>query len=275
MSIAHTRHTYSLRWMIAPLFPIILFVNANAQTPERWIEIGDSLHRINDNEGAYKAYKSAFDISGYHVEALWKMVAELTAMGDVLPKGTDQLVKYQEAVDVARNAVQLNPNHAEGHTMLAIALGKLALHKSGKDKVTCLNEVRTEAEKGLLLNPQSDVCHYLLGRWNREIANLNWLTRSYLRMTDRQVLGEATNEKSVEHFKAAITINDSLPVYYLELGKTFVYMEKWKEAEEAFEKVAVISTHGRNARKCQRDAKTYLEMLGHANYADIKEAVQE
>ena len=254
---------------------ILISRDLNAQTAGTWVLQGDSLHELYDTEGAYKSYKSALDLDGENFEALWKTADELIELGDVLPKSADQEIKYSEAVKFARKAVAVNPDHSDGHLILAMAIEKTALYKSGKEKLTLLNEVKMEAQRSLELNVQKDMAHCLIGRWNRSVINTNWLVKGMVKLIDRTIIGDASNEQAIVHFNAAIKINGSYPPYYIELGKTFVFMDKWNDAKGAFEKVLDIVCTSKYDRRWKRDAKSYLQLLNMQRYSDLKDAVEE
>jgi len=249
--------------------------NLASQTTQQWIQNGDSLHEEYDTEGAYKAYKNAWELSGDNFEAAWRIAGELIDLGDALPKSTDQEARYTEAVLFARKAVTLNPDHSEGHLILALAIEKCALYKTGKEKLTLLGEVKTEAKKTLELNAQQDLAHCLIGRWNRSVINANWLVKGMVKLIDRTIIADASNEQAVDHFQQAVRINGAYPPYYLELGKTFTLMEKWDEAQTAFQKAADLSCPSKFDRKWKREAKNYIQLLTAHRYSDLKDAVEE
>ncbi len=245
-----------------------------AQTAGQFIAQGDVFHNQFDTFNAFKAYQSASQADSTNFEALWKMANELIDMGNELPKSADQKNKYAEAETIARKAVQLNPNHSKGRLVLAMAIEKVALNETGNDRIRLLNRLHTEADKGLAINPQEDGCHHLLGRWNRSIAAISWLSRTWTRIFSGG-FPQASNDKAIEHFKKAIAINDGDLSHYLELGKTYVALEKWSDAKEAFEKVIAMPMVTKSDRKWQRDANNYLQLLKTPNYSDLKDAVQE
>lgn len=251
-----------------------LFHDLAAQTASQLIGQGDAFHKQFDTYNAYKSYKSASETDSTNFEALWKMANELIEMGNELPKSPDQKTKYAEAESMARRAVQLNPNHSKGHLVLAMAIEKVALNETGGDRIRLLNRLHAEAEKGLAINPQEDGCHHLLGRWNRTITNIGWLSKTWLRIFSGS-FPQASGEHAIDHFKKAISINANDLSHYLELGKTYVYMEKWNDAKEGFEKVMTLPIVTKSDRKWQRDANNYLELLKTANYSELKDAVQE
>lgn len=248
-----------------PVFP---------QSADEWIAQGDAFHVKFDTYSAFKAYKAAYDLDTTNFDAIWKMAGELIDMGNELPKSSDQMLKYQEAASIAGKAVELNPNHAKGHIMLAVALEKMASDKSGAERIKILNQSRTAAEKAIEINPGEDIGHNLLGRWNRAMTNIGWLTKTYCKLFVVNT-PPATYEGAVDHFTKAIAINQNYISHYLELGKTNVSLEKWAEAGAAFTKVLELPLTEKGDSKYQREAKHYLQMLQQGNYSELSDSIEE
>lgn len=244
------------------------------QSAGEWIAQGDAFHNQFDTYNAFKAYKAAHDLDTTNFDALWKMAGELIEMGNELPKSNDQMLKYHEAVEIAGKAVALNPNHAKGHVMLAAALEKTASDKSGAERIKLLNQSRTAAEKAVEINPGEDIGHSLLGRWNREMANIGWVTKTYCKLFIVST-PPATYENAVDHFNKAIGINPNYISHYLELGKTNVYLDKWAEAGDAFTKVMDLTATEKSDSKYQREARHYLQLLQQGNYSELSDSIEE
>lgn len=258
-------------------FIYVLYLNGSvifAQTAGDLIAQGDAFHNQFDTYNAFKTYKAASELDSTNFEVLWKMAGELIDMGNELPKSDDQELKYHESEILARKAVQLNPNHAKGHVMLALALEKTALDESGSDRIKALGLSRMAAEKALEIDPDEDMGHSLLGRWNREIANTGWLTKTYSKIFVITT-PPASYEKAIEYFTKAIGINRTFISHYLELGKTYVLVEKWTEAGEAFQKAVDLPVTQKSDSKWQREAKHYLQLLQQGNHSELTDSIEE
>jgi len=258
-------------------FFIILLSNGraiDAQTVGELIAQGDALHSQFDTYNAFKAYKAASILDSTNFDVLWKMAGELIDMGNELPKSSDQTAKYREAEAEARKAIQLNPNHAKGHVMLALAIEKTALDHTGAERIKALNQSRMAAEKALEINSEEDLGHSVLGRWNRDMTNTAWLTKTFSKLFIVST-PPATYEKAVDQFSKAIAINQNYISHYLELGKTYVLLEKWNEAGEAFQKVVDLPVTQKSDSKWQRVAKHYLQLLQQGNHSELVDSIEE
>lgn len=268
-----------LRTMINTIvfFVTIAFTSGRpivSQTVSELIAQGDALHNQFDTYGAFKAYKAASILDSTNFEVLWKMAGELIDMGNELPKSNDQAAKYREAEAISRKAIYLNPNHAKGHLMLALALEKTALGYTGTDRVKTLNQSRIAAEKAVEINAEEDLALSLLGRWNREMTNTAWITRTFSKLFVVST-PPATYEKAADQLAKAIAINHNCISHYLELGKTYVLLEKWTEADEAFQKVMDLQVTQKSDSKWQRVAKHYLQLLQQGNHSELVDSIEE
>lgn len=268
-----------LRTMISTIvfFVTIAFTSGrpiDAQTVSELIAQGDALHNQFDTYGAFKAYKAASILDSTNFDVLWKMAGELIDMGNELPKSNDQAAKYREAEVISRKAIYLNPNHTKGHVMLALALEKTALGYTGTDRVKTLNQSRIAAEKAIEINAEEDLALSLLGRWNREMTNTAWITRTFSKLFVVST-PPATYEKAADQFAKAIAINHNCISHYLELGKTLVLLEKWTEADEAFQKVMDLQVTQKSDSKWQRVAKHYLQLLQQGNHSELVDSIEE
>ena len=61
-------------------------------------------------------------------------------------------------------------------------MGRLALLSDNKTKVKLAHDAREEAVMALALEPSNDLAHHLMGRWHYEMANLNVVVRTLVRV---------------------------------------------------------------------------------------------
>jgi tetratricopeptide (TPR) repeat protein len=245
-----------------------------SQSTEDLVAKGNAFHNQFDTYNAFKTYHAAYESDSTCFEAIWKMAGELIDMGNELPKSDDQMLKYNEAVNIAARAVQLNPNNAKGHLMLASALEKTALDKSGADRIKILNQSRAAAEKALQINADEDMGYNLLGRWNLEMANTGWLTKVFTKIFVT-TSPPASYENALDCFQKAIRINQNSISHYIELGKTYVFLEKWTEAGEVFNKVIDLPGNEKSDSKWQREARHYLQLLQQGNHSELTDSIEE
>ncbi|MEJ2629051.1 MAG: hypothetical protein P8078_10890, partial [bacterium] len=137
-----------------------------------------------DHAQAIKNYLKVLEFDSTNYRASWKLGDEYSELANNLPD--DQEDEKEALFDKARfyseKAIQLNPDGFEGHLKLSTALGRLALFRGGKEKVKLSKMVKTEAEKALELNPESNVANHILGVWHQNVANLSGLLKFFAKV---------------------------------------------------------------------------------------------
>lgn len=78
--------------------------------------------------------------------------------------------------------MELDSSAALPHIAACISLGRLALLSDNRTKVSLARDARQEAVTALALEPSSDLAHHLMGRWHTEMANLNMVVRTLVRV---------------------------------------------------------------------------------------------
>ncbi len=161
-------------WLALCLFGAMASVRADQD-----LAIGDAALAKFDLPAALKAYRAAHAQSPDSYEATWKLARALADTSTLSKDPAEQKQCCIDAEQLARTAVKLNPDDSKGHAYLAVAVGKLALYEGGKRKVELASEVQTEAERAIKRNDKEDLAYHVLGVWNREMVELNWVLRKF------------------------------------------------------------------------------------------------
>ena len=199
------------------------------------IAAGDAALRRFELDSAVAAYQQAHKIASDNYEASWKLARALCDKATLTTDRAEQKKHCLEAEKLAREAVRLAPNDSKGHTYLAIAVGKLALYEGGKRKVELSNEVKSEAEKAIALNPKEDLAYHVLGIWNREMAELNWMLRTFAELLYGK-LPSASLADAISDLRRAAELAPDVVPHHVELGITLKAARQYPEAKEQFEK---------------------------------------
>ena len=215
-----------------------------------------------DHEGAAVCYTNVLKIDPNNYEALWKAGDSYTEIADRLPeKEKDQKeVYFEKARDLCEKAIEVNPEGWEGHFRLAVALGRLALFRGGKEKIKLSEMVKAEGDKALALNPEADGVYHLLGRWHQNLANLSGVLKFFAKVLYGGV-PPASNEEAVTLFQKAIELNPTHIEHYLELARTYKYMGKKELMREPLEKVLSLPNVEEDDPEFKAEAQEMLKKL--------------
>ena len=199
---------------------------------------GDAAYARFDNTAALKFFQAAYAADTTNCTAAWKISRSHVDIGELAAKDV-QRTNYYEGEKFARKAVALCPKDDMTHLTLAIAVGRVALMEGGKKKVELSKEVKTEAEATIKLNPDNDIAYHVLGRWNREVANLSGILKAFAKVLYGG-LPPASREKAAELFEKAVALNPNYVNHHFELGITYEDMDKLDLARAEYEKALAL-----------------------------------
>jgi tetratricopeptide (TPR) repeat protein len=202
-----------------------------AQVDHEVRQAGDAALAKFDLPSALNAYRAAHTRSPDDYEATWKLARALCDKSTLSKDPSEQKQCCIEAEQLARDAVKLKPDDSKGHAYLSVAVGKLALYEGGKRKVELANEVKKEAERAIQLNDKEDLAHHVLGVWNREMVELNWILRKFAEL----IYGKfpaASLDDAIKHLRRATELAPDVIPHRVELGLTLISAGKRAEANE-------------------------------------------
>lgn len=107
----------------------------------------------------------------------------MSVMHHMLQSAANSLVKTCGRKDTDLwQAIELDGATALPHIAACTSMGRLALLSDNKTKVRLAHDAREEAVMALALEPSNDLAHHLMGRWHYEMANLNVVVRTLVRV---------------------------------------------------------------------------------------------
>jgi len=227
---------------------------------EKFESEGDVYRDAFNTEMALQSYLNANKEDTSNVTYVWKIVREYTDMGFFADSKDETKAHYANAEKWARGCVSMFPENAHCHLYLSVAVGRVALFSGGKKKVNLSKEVKEEALKSIELNPNLDGSYHVLGRWNREVANLSW----FLRAAAKIIYGglpSASNEDAIINFDKAIDLRPDRMLHYYELGITYKELGEKAKAKEAFEKCLSMDVTERQDTGRQENSEKFLKKL--------------
>lgn len=214
-----------------------------AQDVASHIQAGDAARCRRNAAEALEHFRAALAIDSLSYEANWRAAQALVDIGKALPNSQrarrDSL--YAEAQALAERAVRVNARGADGHYMIAVAVGRVALTKGPRDRVRYARVVRDEALRALELNPRHDGAMHVLGRWNAEIQRLPAVTKFFARtFLGASIFNEATWENARNYFQQAVNIEPTNIYHRLDYAEALVDMGRREEAIEQLRHVATL-----------------------------------
>lgn len=190
---------------------------------------------------ALEHLRAVLALDSLNYEANWRAARELADIGKMMPNAqrARRDTVYAESQALAERAVRVNANGADGHYMVAVAVGRVALTKGARERVRFARVVRDEALRATELNPRHDGALHVLGRWNAEIQRLPRVTKFFARtFLGASIFNQASWDNAVRYFTEAIAVNPDNLYHHLDLAEALVDAGRPDEARPHLERIA-------------------------------------
>lgn len=214
-----------------------------AQAPDH-VAMGRAAFDARDPQAALNHFEAALAEDSISYEAAWRAAQAALDIGKQIPdseKSTSRDSLYGLAERYARIAVGANPEEADGHFILAVAIGRSSLTKGKRERVRRATEIRAEALRAIELNPRHDGAYHVLGRWNAEIMRLSGLTRFFAKnFLGGGVFNQASWDHAIEFMTKAVEIDPSIIQHHLDLAEIYVDRKRYVEARQHLEVIASL-----------------------------------
>jgi tetratricopeptide (TPR) repeat protein len=234
---------------------------ARAQSAAEHVALGDRDRAANPTS-ALRHYEAAVAADPNNYDALWKASVSAVDAGEGTPDAERRKALYKQGEQLARRAMQANPNDAEGHFALARALGRTAQSLGSRDRVKYAGEVRTHALEALRLNPRHAGALHIMGMWNAEVMRLNGVSRFMAKnFLGGQVFGSANWEEAQRYLEQAVALEPSRLVHRIDLAEIYADRDNGAKAREHAEFVVQAPATEANDAKYKQDAEALLKRL--------------
>jgi len=231
-------------FVLAATTLVVCATGAAAQDVAAHIAAGDAARCERNPAAATTHYREALALDSADYDANWKLARVLVDQGLMLPNAQknrrDSL--YAEARALAERAVRVNPNGADGHYMVAVAIGRVALNLGARERVRLAKVIRDEALRATELNPRHDGALHVLGRWNAEIQRLPGITKFFAKtFLGASIFNEATWPNAENYLTQAVALDPTNIYHHLDLAEVLIDMDKPADARPHLEHIAQMA----------------------------------
>ncbi len=178
-------------------------------------------------------------------EASWRVAEVLLDIGKQTPDSVKSPARdslYARAEAYARTATKLNPDAADGHYVLAAAIGRASLTKSKKERVRRAAEIRSEALRALEIDPEHHKTYHVLGRWNAEIMRLSGFTRFMAKtFLGGKIFNAASWDSATVYMEKAVALAPDDIYHHLDLAEIYIDRGRYAEARIHLNQVAGLA----------------------------------
>ncbi len=221
-------------WLLVAIAMLVLSAPAGAQQDA--LARGVTAMERYDLTSARRLLTEAVQQDSASYEANWRLAHVLMDLGKTTPDSVRSPARdslYRLAESYARRAVLANPDGANGHFVLAAAIGRASLTRSKRDQIERAVEIRNEALKALGLEPHHPGALHVMGRWHAEIKRLSSLQTFFARtFLGADIFDEASWDEAERYLRLAVQYDPDRIFHRFDLAGVLIDREKWADAAE-------------------------------------------
>ncbi len=209
-----------MKWLFIFFLSFAPFLCVVSQDVNTMIKEGDRLESLPDEIAAFHKFREVLKIQPLNIYALNKCSELCSRIGkrQVTTKAMEDY--YHAAKTYAGIALKVNPNDAEANCVMAMALGRSSMARTGKEKIENAKEIKKYIDISLKNDPKNFKALHILGRWHYELNNLNMVERAAVKVLYGG-LPHASIKESIAAFEKAKLVAPGFLLNYLEMAKAY------------------------------------------------------
>ena len=169
---------------------------------------------------ALAKFREANALNPNDLTALYKCSELCSRIGNREVNNTIRDKYYNSALAFARQAILLHPQSDEANLAMSIAMGRIALTKSGKEKISSVKDIKIYAEKAIAINNSNYKAWHVIGKWYYEVSNLNFFEKTAVKMFYGG-LPDASFAQAIMAFEKARSLSKNFCLNHLELARSY------------------------------------------------------
>jgi len=215
---------------------------AFAQDFNTLIQEAEKLEKEQKELQALKKYTEAQKLKPTDLHVLYKCSELYSRIGVRETNLVSRDQYYKSSLAFAQMAYKYHPQSDDANVAMSMALGRMALTRSGKEKVSTVKEIKAYADNAIRINTKNFKAWHIIGKWNYEVSNLGFLERAAIKL----LYGGLPNSSFSESVKAYEKVKELNPYFgsnYLELAKAYHKLDDYKNAEKNLKYVIAMPNY--------------------------------
>jgi tetratricopeptide (TPR) repeat protein len=209
-----------MKFLISFLITLLLLSGILAQDVVAIIKEGDRLESILNEKAAFAKFKEVLKIQPTNIYSLNKCSELCSRIGKREQSLVVRNAYYEAAKTYAGIALKINPTNAEANCVLAIALGRISMNSSGKEKIKAAKEIRQHVDIAIKSDPLNYKAWHVLGRWHFEISSLNMFEKAAVKLLFGS-LPPSSIEESIRAFEKAHSLASGFVLNNYEMARAY------------------------------------------------------
>jgi tetratricopeptide (TPR) repeat protein len=252
---------------LAAQSPRTAAVESAVGPPDPAVEIaqGTAAFTARQPDVALQHFENALAVDSTNYEANWRAALALITLGLETPDSVKSPARdslYSLAEQDARRAVAADSLGADGHFLLARAIGQTALTKGKKERIRLAGEIRTQALRAIELDPRHDGAYHVLGRWNAEVMRLSGLSRFFARQyPGGNVFGQASWDGAITNLEQAVDLDSTRITHRLDLARVYVDRKRYADARHQLDAIGTLPVRDFEDPRFKQEAAALLQKI--------------
>lgn len=234
------------------------FIDASAQNISTLIKSADKLEVVPDEKGAFIAFNEVLKLQPTNIYAINKCSELCSRIGQRQPNKIIRDDYYKAAETYAGIALRIDSDNAEANCVMAIALGKSTMSKSGKEKIIAAREIKKYVDRSIQNDPRNFKAWHVLGKWNYELSNLNIIERSAARLMYGSI-PEGSIAKAIFAFEKSDSISDGFILNYFEMARAYKKNDQHDKAIASINKMLLMPNKTEDDAAIKEQGKRLLK----------------
>jgi tetratricopeptide (TPR) repeat protein len=237
---------------------MLVFLSVDAQQYDRLISDAHQKETSNQEESALQLYIQANKERPSEIEPLYKTAELYSRIGNRMDDPKTKEKYYNSSLNFAKQLLKLYPENDQSHVAMAIAYGRIALTKSGKEKIVNVKEIKQHAEKALEINQSNFKAWHILGKWHYEVSNLNFIESAAVKL----FFGGLPNSSftlAINAYEKAKKLSPGFLLNYLELAKAYKKAGKTDMALQQLRKIVQSKSYTEDDPRIKKEANELIK----------------
>jgi len=209
---------------------------------------------------ALEKYKEILRIQPMQIVAMYKCSELCGSIGNREKEEAKKVDFYNASRTYAETALKIDSGNSGANAAMAIAMGRMALIKKGKEKVEFVKDIKIYSDRALAIEPNNAKALFVLGKWNYEVSSLNFVEKAAIKVLYGG-MPKASYEDAINYYEKVKTISPWVLLNYLELAKAYVANHQSDKAIENLERMLKLPYRTEDDAKHKEQARQLLASL--------------
>lgn len=185
---------------------------------------------------ALDKYKEVLRIQPMQIVAMYKCSELCGSIGNREKDESRKIDFYNASRTYAETALKIDSANSGANSAMAIAMGRMALIKKGKEKIEFVKDIKTYSERALAIDPNNAKALFVLGKWHYEVSSLNFVERAAIKVLYGG-MPKASFDDAISYYERVKAISPWVLLNYLELAKAYVANHQSDKAIENLDRM--------------------------------------